>query len=401
MSNQVALINKLPESITVESVSKLVAFLEKGRDAAVAELDAITTIESDEDAAAVNDTLATAKKLYDAMVVKRKGLTDPIKSAIEEIMAYENAINYSAKSENSYTRARAVLEEWNQKKINEANKVKAEAARQGEIIKYKAEFKAQVMQQLSNFVAGKHRTALDNMAEWEKKLTLENIDAKEQQLRNSQPSLKLEDYAKNFYRWGNRKDLMTPEQEDAYLEELKVELTFDVYNAKYQELLAPLKNTYLARMPEIRKSLASVAAADAANKERLQKEAMERIERQKQDDLGKARKAQEAEAQVIADQKDQGIMEGEFTTQAMTSDLDAGPSKKVFAFENDALWLTPFLQVVGKVAVSPKFKGIKAKDGYIAEIDKWLKAYSSMVGEPMKGLKVQDVAKTIVKKSKE
>lgn len=401
MSNQVALINKLPESITVESVSKLVAFLEKGRDAAVAELDAITTIESDEDAAAVNDTLATAKKLYDAMVVKRKGLTDPIKSAIEEIMAYENAINYSAKSENSYTRARAVLEEWNQKKINEANKVKAEAARQGEIIKYKAEFKAQVMQQLSNFVAGKHRTALDNMAEWEKKLTLENIDAKEQQLRNSQPSLKLEDYAKNFYRWGNRKDLMTPEQEDAYLEELKVELTFDVYNAKYQELLAPLKNTYLARMPEIRKSLASVAAADAANKERLQKEAMERIERQKQDDLEKARKAQEAEAQVIADQKDQGIMEGEFTTQAMTSDLDAGPSKKVFAFENDALWLTPFLQVVGKVAVSPKFKGIKAKDGYIAEIDKWLKAYSSMVGEPMKGLKVQDVAKTIVKKSKE
>ena len=93
-------------------------------------------------------------------------------------------------------------------------------------------------------------------------------------------------------------------------------------------------------------------------------------------------------------------MEGDFTAQAMTADIDAGPSKKVFSFENDAMWLPAFLQVVSKCAIHPKFKGIMAKDGYVPEVKKWMDFYSANVGEPLKGLKTDQVAKTIVKKSK-
>lgn len=155
--------NQLPihiPAITPESVQKLVDFLSKRRDVAVSELNQITVIETDAQATEVNDTLATAKQLYDLMSAKRKAFTDPIKAAIEQIMTYENEINYTAKSENAYNRARAVLDAYNQKKIKDAELKQYEAQLRADQLKYKAEFRAKVQEQLQDMLSGKHRTVV-------------------------------------------------------------------------------------------------------------------------------------------------------------------------------------------------------------------------------------------------
>ena len=386
--------------ITPETVGKLVDFLAKRRDVAVSELNQIVTIENDEQAAQVNDTLATAKQLYDAMSAKRKSFTDPIKKAIEEIMSYENEINYTAKSDNAYNRARAVLEEYNQKKVKEKQLQEYKAQVRADQLKYKAEFRAKVQEQLQDMLSGKHRTVLFGMSDWEKALTLENIDAKEQVIRNQQPTLKMDDYDKCFHRLGARPHLMTPEQEDEYLLELKTELPYTVYNEKFQQIVAPIKNEYLAKIPQIKERLQQQAKADAADKERLKKENEERIEKERKQSLAEAAKKDQEAKQSIADEKDLGTMNADFTAQAMVADVEAGPSKTMYVFENDSMWLQPFLQVVSKCAVHPKFK-FKVKDAYVPEIDKFMKFYSQNIGEPMKGLKAEQVAKTIVKKSKD
>ena len=193
---------------------------------------------------------------------------------------------------------------------------------------------------------------------------------------------------------------MTPEQEDEYLVELKAEFTYPDYNAKFQQIVAPIKNEYLAKIPQIKERLQQQAKADAAEKERLKKENEERIDREKAQALAAAAKKDQEAKQSIEDEKDLGNMNADFTAQAMMSDVETGPSKTVFVFENDAAWLQPFLQVVSKCAVHPKFK-FKVKGVYVPEIDKFMKFYSQYVGEPLKGLKAEQVAKTIVKKSKE
>jgi hypothetical protein len=137
---------------------------------------------------------------------------------------------------------------------------------------------------------------------------------------------------------------------------------------------------------------------NAAKQEEMKKTQAAQREKEKQDALKRAAEEEKAATQAISDEKDMNVLEGDFTQQMMTADIDAGPSKKVASFENDAAWLPVFLQVVTKCAGHPKFKGIMAKDGYIPEIDKWMKFYSASVGEPLKGLKFTEEAKTIVRK---
>lgn len=383
-----------------EEIAKLTTYLSTARSAAVEELSAIQKVETDEQYSEAMETLTIARDLYGRMSAKRKAFTDPIKEALTNIMVYENAINPDSKTENDYLRARKVLEVYNQKKVDANKKLEAEAYMRGETIKYKAEFKAKVSQQLEDMISGKERSVIDGMNAWESKLTLANIEASVEEIRKKQPTLKQEDYNNCFKRWGARPQFMHPEAEDEYLAELKVELTYEAYNSKFQEIVAPIKNRYLAKVDEIKKHLQQMEAADADKKEKMRLANDDRLKKEKEEELAKANKRAEEATQVVSDQKDMGIMEGSFTEQAMMNDADVGPSKKVFTFSDNAVWMSTLLKVISKVATSPKFKGKKANGELVPEIQKWLDHYSNLIGEPMPGLNVETVAKTIVKKEK-
>lgn len=387
-------------AISQENVNSLVAYLNRAREAAVTDLQTITTITNDEEYAAAESILAKAKQLYDVMSTKRKAWTDPIKKFIaERIMPYENVINPAATEPNEYLRARKVLEDYNQAKIKAKQLAEHNAKVAADLIKYKAEFKAQVQQALAGKLAGLHKNAIQNFVNWEKALTLDNFDTKVNALRSSQPALKPEYYDECFKRWGAKPEVMGGPHEDEYLLELKKELPYETYNQKFQELIAPIKNDYLSRIENIHAKLIEISQADKARQEQLTFQQEQQRKAREEEDLLAANKKNEAELQSIQDTKEMGQLEGDFTQQAMTADMDAGPSKQVASFTNDAMWLPPFLKIVSKVAVHPKFKGIvNAKGEYIPEVKKFLEFYGSYIAEPIEGITFEEKAKTIVRK---
>lgn len=379
------------QQYTPEKTQALIATLTKYRDVITGDLATIQTVNNDEEYTAANNLLAEAKGFIEKATDKRKAFTDPIKQALTELMVFEHDLDAA------YTRARGVLEVYNQAQIKKKQLIEHEAKLKADQIKYKAEFKAEVKKQLADMLAGVHRTVIHKMTEWEGKLTLENIDQMEADLRKSNPALKAEKHQACFHRWGQQPMIMAPSQEDEYLEELKKELTYELYNEEYQKIVAPVKNEYLAKLPAIKTALQQRAAADKATQERLDKEAADKREQDKQAALQVAAKAEENAKIAINDEKDINKTEGDFTQQMMTADLKAPPSKKVASFTSNAAWLGPFLKVVAKVGAHPKFKGIMAKEGYTPAVKAWMTFYGDNIAEPIEGITLTEEAKTIIK----
>ena len=387
--------------IPTTGLDTLLPFLKKRHDVASKFLDEIVVINNDEEYAEAESVLSQSKEFYDEMLAKRKAFTDPIKAAIEQIMLYENAINYTAKSDNKYNRARKVLEDFNQARLEDKRKKEYEAQLVADQLKYKAEFKAKVMQQLNDMMVGLHKNLVNGMSEWEKGLTLETIVAKEELLKQSNPKLKADYYEKCFHRWGAKPSVMTDKEEDAYLVELKKEFSYEIYNEKFQLIVAPLKNEYLAKVPEIKTRLEAIASAGEKQKAEMEKKRLEELEAQKQQSFKVVEEQKAVQEQAIKDEKELGSMEADFTQQSMTADLEAGPTEKVATFTNDKLWLKPFANVIAKVSLSPKFKGIMDTKGVPRkEVQWWLDQYASMVGEPLEGITLTEVAKTAIRKQK-
>lgn len=381
------------------ATAKLSSFLQRAHTAGVEELAQIVKIENDEQYDEAEATLSEIKSLYDKMSEKRKAFTDPIKEALTAIMVYENDFNPNATKENAYLKARKVLENYNQQKIEVKRQAEAEAYMRAETIKYESAFKAEISKQLADMIAGKERTVINGMAQLEKSLTLENFSANIDKTQKQVPTLKREDYDKCFRRWGQKPEFMHPEAEDAFLLKLKEELTYDIYNAKYQQLIGPIKNAFLARVDEMHERLKKQAAANEAEQVRLKKQEEERIARETQEQLAAAKKREEKVQQEIIEEKDLGHMEADFTQQAMTADVEAGPSKKEFSFENNSIWLKALVGVITKCAIHPKFKGImKANGEYVPEVQKWLDFYSANIAEDIPGMTYKEVAKTAIRK---
>lgn len=378
-------------------VIQLRQFLQVRRDAALKDLGSIQAVTTDEDYESAEATLATAKKLYDVMTLKRKMFTDPIKKQLEELTSYENTINYNAKSPNEYLRVRALLDQYNQKKVDEKKVAEHEAWIRSEQMKYKAEYKAKVAEQLTGKINGLYKNVIQQMSDWEKGLKLETVDQSYDKLRQSNPSLKMEHYDSCFYPWKARPDIMGVKQEEEYLVELKKELTYEAYNEKFQQLVAPVKNEYLARIDHVKAALKMKAQADEATRKKLEADAEAERQRKMAEEIKAADARRDEELKAVKDQLDIDKVEADFTQQMMTADIDAGPTKTVARFANDAQWLNAFLKVVAKCAAHPKFKFYDTKKGYRPEIAKWLEFYGANIGEPMEGIVLEERAKTIVR----
>lgn len=384
--------------LATPGASDIIQYLEKKHHGAVEVLRGITAIESDDDYADAESTLVTIKQLYDKMSAKRKLITDPIKKAIEQIMVYENAINYTAKTDNEYNRVRKLLDDFNQARIEAKKKSEAEAKLVADRMKYRADYFGKVAEVLVSMVNGKVKNVIQQMSAWETKLTLDTLDEKMKGLRNSQPTLKREYYDECFRLWGSRPDLANPTLEKQWLDEFMKELPFEKYDTKFQEAVAPIKNEYLARIEDIRKNLKDLAEKDEKKRQELLKKQEEDRKRKADEDMAAANAKRDEELKQIADQKEINHYEADFSQQMMTSEVEAGPSKKVARFANDKAWLNPLLKVISKVGAHPDFKGIMAKDGYVPEVKKWLDFYSQHITEPIDGLVFDDKAKTIVRK---
>ncbi len=394
-------------SITPEMIRDLVGYLQKGHEVAVSNLKLIQSIPFDpnntdvgkKEREAVADTLAKAKKIYDAMSTRRKVLTDPIKSVIEQIMSYENDINYNSKTNNEFHRARAVLEAYDQQVLDAKKVAEVQAEFNRKVAVYKAELKAAVQRRLLEMMTGQEKNLRQGMINWEGSLTVENIDQKEKSLRDANLKLNPEKYNACFHTdFPMNTHLLSKEDTVKLIESFKAEFTYEKTNEEYMLMAGPIKNEYLAKLPDVKEKLIK-SAGDAKAEEQRKLE----LKKQEQVELDKINQQALAKGDEITNQAELSKMEASFVMQGTLSDSEAGPSKKVASFTDDKAWLAPLLNVIGQCALHPKFPGIFKKSGgeYIDAVGWWMKFFGQYCPDKdVKGITLTDVAKTIVKESK-
>jgi len=224
-----------------------------------------TPINNDEEKTVAIEKLTKVKAIVDKVDLLTKEVTEPIESFLDQVKSFKKAIDYANKTKdgNEYTRARAVVESYDQRKATEAAKAKAEA----EVIRrmniLKAEIKEGVGKRLIDMLSGQKKNIIDGMSRWEQALTLENIDSSYEKLINQKPSLKKDRWEACFgldFISAN-KSAMTPDATVLYMEELKKEFTYEEFNKEYVETVSPIINEYRAKQEQVRARLVEIKAA--------------------------------------------------------------------------------------------------------------------------------------------
>jgi len=352
------------QTYTPEKISEILVFLQKGKEANQKLLAPIQECTSDEELAIFNDKMVKARTNYEKMKARRMEFTEPIKQALTELMTFENTFNPDGK-DNEYTRARGVIEAYNQKKLDEANKAKYEA----ELIKkkdqHKANLKAAVARQIADTISGQHKNVIQGMVTWESSITLENFKAKEDALRTSNPKLKLEKYDECF-RQPPSDPIMPDKDALEYVMSLKKEFTYEKANEEFVVLVSPLKNEYVAKIPDIKKRLEELKAMGEKQAKEQAEKRKEEMEKKALEDLKKVDDDRKEKEKQIEDQKQLDVIESEFREQGMTQGFETGPTKQVVKLGEQPV--SQFIQVVNACLMSPDFKGFIDKNGEYVSI---------------------------------
>lgn len=372
--------------------------IQKGNEIAIRVLKSIQSaeIKTDADREEQVAKLTKVKDIYAKVNSLRVQVTEPIDQIKDYLMSFERPMDDKGK-DNEYARAKAVITTYDQWKLDEKKKAELAAEQQRQLTVYKAELKAAVGKQLVEMLAGVKKTLIQGMAQWEKGLTLENFTAKEAEIaKPGSPALKMDKYEACFHTDFNRRHLLNEQLTKEYIESLKTDYPYEQFNNSYIEIVTEIKNSYRSRMGAIKVQLLEA-------KDNAEKEALRKAEIDAQDEANRLKVDNEASSalQQVESQKDMNLMEATFVQQAQTADLDAGPSGKKASFEKDSLWLKPLLEVISIVATSGKVQSIRNTKGeYIPAIQWWLTKYETL-GKEVSGVKLTEVAKTIVRKKVE
>jgi hypothetical protein len=391
-------------SITPESAQELLTFLQQGQNVAVQELNQIQPIVFDatklSELQEVKEEyvakLSKSKLVYEKMMSRRKEFTDPIKEKLTQIMQFENALD-PTKDNNDYAKARKVIEQFDRDVLiyNKQQTEKADLEKRK--TQYRVDIRTNVEKKLLEMMTGQEKGITTAMINWEAGLALDNIDAKEASLKNAKLGLSKEKYDGCFHtNFQMNVHLMTETETKEFIEGLKKEFTYEVYNEKYLQMAAPIKNAYLAKIPDIKANLEKIKGdADAEAKRKSD------LAEQTKTSIASIDQQATSKLEEIEHKQEMGHLEAEFVQQGTTADLPNQASKLVAVFENEAMWLKPLLEVISHVAINGKFKLKNAKGEFVPEIQKWLTTFESCHGgKVIAGLRMDDTAKTIIKAKK-
>lgn len=391
MDNQTDTIQVKQIDSVAAVINRNLAMLEKGSALGIENLKAVQAMDiTDENKQEAIDILAKVKNVFDKVQSLRKEATVPIDEIKSWLMSYERPIDPDGK-DNEYARAKAVINAFDQAKLDAKKKAELEAEMARKVAVYKAELKASVAKSLADMVAGLKKNLIQQMAIWEAGVTLENYDVMVDKINNAkQPSVKQEKYDSCFHENFRKSYLLNDQLTKEYIESLKKEFPIETFNKDYAAIAVELVNIYREKMPSIKAKLEEVkgnAEKEAARKKQLEEEALK--------DAQLVDKQRDEAVKDIDSQKDMSVVEAEFVRQGTLDGVEAGPSKKKASFENDAMWLKPLQEVIAHVAINGM--NIRKKNGeYIDSIQWWLSKFESL-GKEVNGIKLEDVAKTIVK----
>jgi len=392
-------------STTMEVAKANLPRIIKGNEIAITLLKEIQMqeIATDEDRQASIEKLAKTKAVTDKLDLLIKETVGPLEDFIDQVKSYKKSIDYASKTKdgNEYTKAKAVIEAYDQRKAKEAERIRLEAEFLKKQNLYKAEIKEGIGRRLVDMISGQKKNIIDGMARWEAGLTLANFELSFEKLANQKPILKKDKWEECFKKtFTVQTALLTLTETDAYLEELKKEYPYENYNAQFAEATAPILNEYRAKKDAVKRKLEEIQKASEDARVALEQKRKDELEKQRVEQIKIADQQQVEAMEKVDHEKEMDKMNAEFTEQVQTQDIEDLPTKRIASFDDDANYLKPFAEVVGACALNPKFPGIMKKNGteYVDHVQWWLDWYAGNCKDAIKGIKIVNVPKTIIRK---
>lgn len=395
----------------VELIKAFVPDADEKTGRAVKAMEAITSIETDEELEQVNGLLVKVKPSYDKYSTLRKAITEPLDQLKAELMQYEKRVAYDGKSDNQYTRLRNLVAQYQQQKLDKIKEAEEAARKKKEFEDYKVDLSTQIKQKLVNLVMDR----VVETEEWFKKYfdetTLENWDERVKLPMSLKPGLNEKYYIQCMtVVYDIRK--ITVEQFNEFLENIKKEEPYDKWKALVIEGLTPIMNEWRAKIPAIKSQKIELANASAKDKERIAQEqkmqADAEAERKRQDFANLQKQAND----TIAKEGELNKMSNAFVEQASVQQMgDKGLVKKVMKFTKPELVPKALSTIIFHVLGHPKFPGIQKRDAkkqlvvdekgrpeYVEPVQKWLDFFVANCDAEVEGTKIEEDAKVIVRK---
>lgn len=376
-------------------------------------LESITPIKDDEELEDAIAKLAAVSKVYSAISEKRKQMTEITDAFKDIVMEYERPFNTDAKSKSKYIERRKYVEDYQQKKLDERRKQEADAAKRKELENHKVDLKAKMLENLSSMVVNAVKRVDAGSKEYFDAATLEDFDKKADAYKNNRPKLKQSEYDACFQVTFNF-DLIKPDAVALFVDDVKKEQPFEIWNNSLVEALAPILNEWRARIPDLKKQKQDLA--DAAKKSQEEADALaakqkaenEQQFNQRQQQLDKVAEDQKAQIQEQANTDKVG---NELAAQASTWGMtDAGAVKLVLKFTDPKLIPKALMGIIYHVMAHPDFGGIQKRDGkkklmvddkgrpvYIDEVQKWIDFYLKNCNAQVEGTQVFEDSKVTIR----
>jgi len=399
----------------VESVGKLcdnLPLIIKGTTNAEKAMQKWQSIEDDEDEEQVMALLGKVKQSYEVNTNRRKEITEAGDKLKAFAIQFEKKVSDDAKEKNEYNRLRSMVQQRQQKKLDEKREQERLAARRREIENYKVELGLQVTKELSSMLTFVVTKADSGSKDYFDKLTLENFDEKAAIFSNWKPKLKIEDYDKCFVISFDSSKINDADYKEL-VSKLKSEETYDKWNALVMEQTAPFIEAWKAKIPQLKADKEAIAKANSEEeKKRIEKEQAEKAEfdERRRVQALKARQDQiDKENEEAASLKK---LENDFQEQATVQSLeDAGLSKKVLRYKSVKDFPKAFAAIVYHCMMHKDFPGIfkldknkqAVKDAigraeYRDEIKWWNNFFMQKCDAKPEGVDFEEDSKIIVKK---
>lgn len=404
----------LPQLLEIKSVAEKVETilpkLVKGNANCLAILSEIKVIENDEQFENATTDLVDVRTTYDKMKALRMEVTDVLMELKDELMSYERPLNTTdAKSE--YSRARKVLETYQQEKLEKVRAEQALQAKKKDQDNHKVDLRAKMIENLANNVVETIKTADQYSKMLFDSLPLDIFDEKAETFKKQKPKLKQENYDKCFAMHHNTA-LLTKMEFDALVSDVKVNEPYDKWNEALIEAVAPIMNEWRARIPEIKEEKIKIAAAQGEEKVKLEAEAKAKFDlelKQRQDNLDAAAKEQK---EMIQSDANMEKMSNEFASQAANQNLDdAGKVKLILKFVDAKTTPKALFEIMYHVFSHKDFPGIQKRDKvkklvfdakgrpeYIDPVQWWVDFFMDNCDAHIENTVITEDAKIVVRK---
>lgn len=377
---------------------------------AIAAMQAIQTIEDDDDRQYVNDVLANVRDAYNKIKGYRTEITKPVDEFKSALMEYERPLGDDKGSE--YSRLRTLIGAYDQEKINKKKKTEEEAQRKKDRENHLVDIGAAILTNLSNLIMAKVKKGDEDSAAYFKTATLEDFDERAEKYRKMKPTLKTEDYH-NCFKVPYKQHLFSEAEYKDITETLAKVETFEKWNEELFRLSTPIVNEWKAKIPELKQNLINLKnAKDESERKRIADEQSAKA-KEEEDRRNQSIQQQLAESSsAIANQASLAKLENEFVAQATVQTIgDTGPVKWVLKFTEPKKTMPALSAIIYHCMAHKDFPGIQKRDAkkkmvfdakgrpeYIEAVQWWINFFLSNCDINIDGTTVYEDAKVIVKK---